>query len=61
VLLLFCDKVVSGEQPKKKKKKQKHIHRHDVAAAAGTSVEPVSDVLAVASVLAAPSPQGCSC
>ena len=41
----------------KKKKKQKHSHRHDAAAAAGTSADPVSDLLAAASVPAAPSPQ----
>ncbi len=43
----------AGEQPKKKKKK--HSHRYD--AAAGTRAEPVSDVLAAASLPAAATPQ----
>ena len=43
----------AGEQPQKKKKK--HSHRHD--AAAGTRAEPVSDVLAAASLPAAATPQ----
>jgi len=43
----------AGEQPKKKKKK--HSHRYD--SAAGTRAEPVSDVLAAASLPAAATPQ----
>ncbi|DBA82461.1 TPA: hypothetical protein ACH3X2_000693 [Trebouxia sp. C0005] len=44
-----------GEQ-QKKKKKQKHSHRRDGAAAAGTSAEPVSDILAADPMPTAPRP-----
>lgn len=45
----------AGEQ-QKKKKKQKHSHRRDGAAAAGTSAEPVSDILAADPMPTAPRP-----